>query len=606
MLAVVKRFDEDSNLKWVVDEHQAHFAGKLTFAQELPNSDHDAELTSPYLGIARSSLLDEQLTTPCNPYINSDLFKSWIRDCGDHEACQPDDAIDIDRLRVIDCETRTLEMAPEDCHYVTLSYLWGQPEGITEQSLPAKQLPTIEDAITVTLRLGFRYLWVDRICIDQSSVMDKDVLIKQMGQIYASAHLTIIAAAGLDPTYGLPGVSQPRQETSARAEQIGPVSLVELCTPTANGLLNSTWATRAWTFQEGILSKRRLIFTETATLYICHTDYLHDLNPGYSSGFNYELLALTEFFYCSRLPKQVQSSAGSSRFKEALTYIKAYSRRNLGFHEDALKAIVGILNYISNDKRFPTYHFWGVPLSPLLKGDNRLENIVKKSEGGAWKYTPNEDVFEFALNWIHKDPCQRRNGFPSWSPLGWNGSVDYPLQYVDIIISKDFDVRIRKTKVEDAEDRPFLRHELKRGLIQYERKLKDAISTELEIVNGLVAPVQISRNEDGGFQIILADDTVLTSDLEIYWDANLEMEMPIQSAGNLGHANGAPWLVWQLGYQIFGKGKRHYMVLRLREDGVYERVGLAISWKGRSDAGLRGSSQIDAIRCERINSFLLA
>ncbi|KAF2439492.1 HET-domain-containing protein, partial [Karstenula rhodostoma CBS 690.94] len=304
---------------------------------------------------------DAKLTISSEPRVDLDLFRKWNEGCQQHDDCLPDEASDLERLKVIDCETRTVQMAPEKCRFVALSYLWGPHEDFASQPLPAEQTRTIEDAITVTLGLGLRYLWVDRYCIEQTSIMDKTLQIKQMGQIYASAHLTIIAAAGTDPTHGLPGVNQPRKVTETATEQVGPVTLVQLKTSAASDFQNSMWATRAWTFQEGILSKRRLIFTSQAVLYICQTDYLHDLSPGYNSGVNYELVALAEFISCARLPREFQSSAGSSRFKEALRYVTAYSRRNMRMSSDALNAIIGILNYISNDKSEPIYHLWGVP-----------------------------------------------------------------------------------------------------------------------------------------------------------------------------------------------------------------------------------------------------
>jgi hypothetical protein len=64
----------------------------------------------------------------------------------------------------------------------------------------------IGDSIDATLRLKFRYLWIDRYCIDQSDDLSKDTQIGQMDLIYAHAQLTIIAEAGEDPKNGLPGV----------------------------------------------------------------------------------------------------------------------------------------------------------------------------------------------------------------------------------------------------------------------------------------------------------------------------------------------------------------------------------------------------------------
>jgi NADH:ubiquinone oxidoreductase subunit 4 (subunit M) len=69
------------------------------------------------------------------------------------------------------------------------------------------QLPnTIKDAIAVTQQLGFRYLWIDRYCIDQQNQTHAMQQIEQMGSIYKYSEITIIAACGIDPSYGLPGI----------------------------------------------------------------------------------------------------------------------------------------------------------------------------------------------------------------------------------------------------------------------------------------------------------------------------------------------------------------------------------------------------------------
>jgi hypothetical protein len=66
-----------------------------------------------------------------------------------------------------------------------------------------------------------------------------------MGTIYSSAQVTIVAAAGSNPSFGLPGISRARR-------------LLDTCEPVDTGYLFSQmsrvdkmiaqtpWATRAW------------------------------------------------------------------------------------------------------------------------------------------------------------------------------------------------------------------------------------------------------------------------------------------------------------------------------------------------------------------------
>lgn len=82
--------------------------------------------------------------------------------------------------------------------YVALSYVWGPPSGDWPK--------TILDAVEVTKQLGEKYLWVYRLCINQSNLQEKQFLTSKMDAIYDGAEFTIVAAAG-DARTGLTGVS---------------------------------------------------------------------------------------------------------------------------------------------------------------------------------------------------------------------------------------------------------------------------------------------------------------------------------------------------------------------------------------------------------------
>jgi hypothetical protein len=113
--------------------------------------------------------------------------------------------------------------------YVALSYVWGRAPKVddgdylgpqlelrkdTEQdlhdenSLAGNEIPsTILDSINLAGILGFDYIWVDRLCIRQDSLEDKASQLSKMHAIYNAAYLTIVAAAGADANFGLPGLS---------------------------------------------------------------------------------------------------------------------------------------------------------------------------------------------------------------------------------------------------------------------------------------------------------------------------------------------------------------------------------------------------------------
>ncbi|KAK4175808.1 hypothetical protein QBC36DRAFT_142485, partial [Triangularia setosa] len=69
---------------------------------------------------------------------------------------------------LIDCKTRlvvkTASLGTLCPPFLVLSYVWGQVTQLRQfdYSQPLRYPPlTIEDSITVSEKLGFRYLWVD-------------------------------------------------------------------------------------------------------------------------------------------------------------------------------------------------------------------------------------------------------------------------------------------------------------------------------------------------------------------------------------------------------------------------------------------------------------
>ncbi|KAF2810959.1 HET-domain-containing protein, partial [Mytilinidion resinicola] len=175
-------------------------------------------------------------------------------------------------LKVIDCETLML-VDLGDLEYLTLSYQWGVGEKAPEYSIALPNLgslpATIRDSITATLKLGYRYIWIDRYCIDQSNIKDAMRQIQKMDIIYRHSEATLIAVGGTGPSYGLPGVSERQRQMQYRfqfgdKEFVGPIHFVD-------GVVNkSRWGTRGWTFQEGALSRRRFIFTDQQVYFECH------------------------------------------------------------------------------------------------------------------------------------------------------------------------------------------------------------------------------------------------------------------------------------------------------------------------------------------------
>ncbi|KAF2866326.1 heterokaryon incompatibility protein-domain-containing protein, partial [Massariosphaeria phaeospora] len=89
--------------------------------------------------------------------------------------------------------------------YLTLSHCWGSADsiklsyanldrlldGFDDQDLPR----LFRDCVTVVRRLGFRYLWIDSLCILQDSTEDWLHEAGRMGDIYRGSICTIAAVS---------------------------------------------------------------------------------------------------------------------------------------------------------------------------------------------------------------------------------------------------------------------------------------------------------------------------------------------------------------------------------------------------------------------------
>lgn len=157
-------------------------------------------------------------------------------------------------LRLIDCKTRKIVRPSSWVEYAALSYVWGEPglgktiqkvDDLVIHDIPGSLSKTIEDSMDVAKSLGIWYLWVDRYCIDQTSPGDKHHQIQQMDAIYKSAQLTIIAAAGNGPDYGLPGINSTGR-LSQQVLRIGDRFIGQTSPHPSILVSKSKWATRGW------------------------------------------------------------------------------------------------------------------------------------------------------------------------------------------------------------------------------------------------------------------------------------------------------------------------------------------------------------------------
>jgi hypothetical protein len=239
--------------------------------------------------------------------------KEWLRDCVEtHPACctalsrrRFSDTTDSTPLpaRVInvgsapDFQPYLMETEGRLGRYVALSYCWepvdaGNPritllqenKEALKSRLPLDGLPpTIQDSIDFTRRLGLQYVWIDRLCIVQNDKADWAVQADLMCNIYEGALVTLVALARESMDQGLyfPRTLQPSVRIPCATPE-RTIGTMNITAPEHRGALlsnrssifssevrQSKWATRGWTFQEGLLSRRMIYFGQRQLFWEC-------------------------------------------------------------------------------------------------------------------------------------------------------------------------------------------------------------------------------------------------------------------------------------------------------------------------------------------------
>jgi hypothetical protein len=332
--------------------------------------------------------------------------------------------------------------------YLTLSHCWGKgdfgiPENIkTKRDTLEEQrtrisiaaLPqTFQDAVTITLRLGFQYLWIDALCIIQDSTVDWATESIKMGYIYSNAVLNI-AASGSNDSYGgcfnSTSCVQNNLNPSLRPNEImrlssalqdGTKSVLLLWlnphdrrerlfaggykpgdnTNVPNLLYGSAITKRGWIFQERVLSKRVVHFTRNQVLWECREsweaeDGLHvDTDWGVTKCLHVSRDDFLNYWY-------IRIVAGE------------YSRLNFTFSKDRLVAIASLAELFQYE--FGLEYLAGIWALPSYS------DATSKDQG----------YLRQALSWYSPNPVKFDRTVQTeltWSWISHNGRMDWPSNY---------------------------------------------------------------------------------------------------------------------------------------------------------------------------------
>lgn len=378
-----------------------------------------------------------------------ELVEQWIAQChSTHPKCKsqpamanashrsrPTRLLDVssqyddseDSIRLVVCPALA-----EGVNYVTLSYCWSVDPSFLkllstnlstfQTSIPLTRLPkTFKDAVQVTRRLGYRYLWVDALCIIQDSQQDWLQEALSMTKVYASSALNLAAAASDDVNGGLFYDREPATlngcDISIEWESLesNPVRKqtyhVSLSDPWFHMLQDSPLQNRAWAFQERLLPPRTLHFAGDQIFWECFDRCLSESNPDTDIRRTRTSHAGN---HCS-VKEQFASVCRDGNLKLALDVWNeltvAYSRRAVTYGSDKMVALSGI----------------AAEMALAFKPDDYLAGIWRQSlpESLLWHTLP------VAI------PAQQYRA-PSWSWASIDGEIAY---------REDFPTQVMAAKV---------------------------------------------------------------------------------------------------------------------------------------------------------------
>ncbi|KAF1847215.1 HET-domain-containing protein [Cucurbitaria berberidis CBS 394.84] len=271
-------------------------------------------------------------------------------------------------------------MGNEHFDYVVLSHMWGDKKKqlrlleqnflVFQREVPQAKLDassTFKEAIRITRILGYRYLWIDSLCIIQDVPSDWKYEAHRMATVYGNAicNLSFLFPPGdepeprCDPRAWIPCVLRP-------ASSSRPGIYMEHETNVYTRLRNSNriprdWPLfgRAWTFQEYLLSPRTLLIGSQNLMWQCSRGFYDELlGPVAEHVTTAEKAKLTKNMGKSRyFPRSIQTIAKASSLSEPSVLdfmidwqnlINEYQARRLTVAKDRVVAFAGIARAFQN------------------------------------------------------------------------------------------------------------------------------------------------------------------------------------------------------------------------------------------------------------------
>lgn len=354
-----------------------------------------------------------------NPdWVDMDVLKQWKIKCISTHGATCESPLKIWPKRpayLVDVIRKCLVTGCDLGAFVALSYRYGRapvpeidaatleklqtPYALAAPEFEEFLSPVIRHAMYLTSIIHERYLWVDALCIPHADEDLRAEELNMMGAIYGNALVTIIAADGdaEDGLRGLQGVSTPR-DMNQRVVPFGVEEIVVRNTGIFDLSGGNEYYSRAWTFQENRMSRRKIIFKKKELHWQCQCSVWHE-----------ELILNAETDKYIDLRQNV-ITAGFPDLGSLSHVLSNFNETKLRYDEDALPAISGLLSVFS--RSFTGGFLYGIPEMFFERGLGWTPywdhtNIRRRTVSERSQTNPLSDA-----------------GLPSWSWIGWQGLVN--------------------------------------------------------------------------------------------------------------------------------------------------------------------------------------
>ncbi|KAG9189867.1 hypothetical protein G6011_06735 [Alternaria panax] len=430
-----------ASTRLILNEYFYESDGKRTWMCKV--DDHVLEICTEQESKDSVPEFDHKRPVPADPFDHScfQMINSWMEECRNHAGCCTSAPVALPKrlIEIPSDPSKPLRLCitnDELDKYTILSHCWGS-KGLLKLTnvlvaqfqnvIPRELLPkSFTDAIDITRRLGFRYIWIDALCIIQDNTEDWAQEAGKMSSYYGLATLMISADVAKDSSQGIlnsrhvlysPVMGKERKYCLRQRRLRWDTDITE-----------SILATRGWTAQERMLAPRILHYTEKQIIWECAEGLRHEasgvikekkkeLEPGnIDVAF---LKATIQPFVTGALQKT--NSTASRRYNDELELIDTEVTKALLHQLQAWQQCVD--QYSSRTLTIPTDKLYALAgVAAIVNHNGALGHYLS----GSWSA-----YLATNLNWCRQSSEVLSSPpvyiAPSWSWASTNGAVIHPL-----------------------------------------------------------------------------------------------------------------------------------------------------------------------------------